>query len=237
MFSMEPCIAVIRITESIDAGWVTSQLSNTEHQQCAQLPESKKNDFIAGRIALKRALTRYTSTDIREASIQNTQAGWPIVTGYEHLHCSISHSHGYGIGIVAPFRVGVDLEQPKSRSPALFSILADADERALIKTSPAADLDTITALWVMKEAILKGLGVGLSMSPRRVRMTRVEPSGAFTFSVQDVSPIPWYVWLTKVNNLLIAVAYEQFLQKQPVIHWHHAPRLPVARARQNIAAT
>lgn len=94
----------------------------------------------------------------------------------------LSVAHGGGLVLVAlcdDRPVGIDVE-PVTAAALLADgttevLLGDAERRAL-PASPGPDRDdALLAAWTRKEAVLKALGVGLTVDPRRIVL---DPSGA-----------------------------------------------------------
>jgi 4'-phosphopantetheinyl transferase len=84
---------------------------------------------------------------------------------------SLTHKPAYVGGVVAPAVVGLDLEQVRSCSPALFRKTASDQEWAL-----AAGGDMLLAFfryWTAKEAVLKTGGEGIK-DLSRCRIARIE---------------------------------------------------------------
>lgn len=115
---------------------------------------------------------------------------------------SVSHSGPYVMVGVAPFPIGIDIEEitTHEESAQLFDIVLTDGERQWISSKPA-DLRAhdFTTLWVRKEAVLKATGIGLMHS-----MTEVEvlssPNRHMTclvagdqLVIQDLPPIGEYV--------------------------------------------
>lgn len=91
--------------------------------------------------------------------------GPPRVVGAP-LWASVSRAGGLlaaAVGDGGP--VGVDIELPAAASVATVTAVAlHPDERA-------DDDERATRTWVRKEAVLKALGVGLTVDPRRLRLS------------------------------------------------------------------
>ena len=137
----------------------------------AQSSQSER-DRLAGRLALAGSVCQfsgYISGPLIIPHVQYRQGGQPYLPQYPSLHCSISHSYGRGLGAVSLGPIGVDIEKIRPHTPDLLDYISSRIERNYIDKLPGAHYyNMITAIWVIKEAVMKALGSGLSLSPRRV---------------------------------------------------------------------
>jgi 4'-phosphopantetheinyl transferase len=100
---------------------------------------------------------------------------------------SLTHKPAYVAGVVAPTVVGLDLEQVRPCSPALFRKTASAPEWSL----PGGGDDPLTFFryWTAKEAVLKTGGEGIK-DLSRCRIARIE-SGTRLYV--DYAGVSWPV--------------------------------------------
>ncbi|WP_230467581.1 type I polyketide synthase [Lujinxingia vulgaris] len=89
---------------------------------------------------------------------------------------SLTHTSGQAVAVVAMpgarCRLGVDLEPLEARSEAFGSAYFSAGERALAVGSLVAG-QRETALWTVKEAVSKALGLGLQLSASEIEIVAV----------------------------------------------------------------
>lgn len=142
------------------------------------LPERRKLDRVAGRLAAKRALAAHFldeygwEADPAELRVSNDDAGRPRLTlpkGAPAPAPSFSISHcaqGGASAVAAPGRfVGVDIETIVPRPADVIAFVASPGELAAGPDDPEAQ----ARLWTGKEAALKMLGLGLDADARAVR--------------------------------------------------------------------
>jgi phosphopantetheinyl transferase len=165
-------------------------LSPAELSLYEALPTAaRKRDFFAGRLAAKLALThdllpaRLPPAWPRLVSIVPGRLGEPICDALGPRFrgaLSLAHSGGWGIAAVAlrpRLRVGVDLETNRLvRAPFRRHVLRASERRWLDRMSGRMKRHWSLACWVLKEATLKALGVGLRVSPTDV-VIRKPPTG------------------------------------------------------------
>ncbi|MBI4346706.1 MAG: 4'-phosphopantetheinyl transferase superfamily protein [Elusimicrobia bacterium] len=139
----------------------------------------RKRDWLSARVAAKRVVGRRLralghptpSADIEIASHESRE---PFVADEEgdpdeSLPVSLSHAGDYGAcALGAPgTRVGMDLERIEPRDPAWRELMADDSE---LEPDSLGSPEALTRLWTAKEAVLKLLGVGLSVDLRGVML-------------------------------------------------------------------
>jgi 4'-phosphopantetheinyl transferase len=123
--------------------------------------------FVAGRGQLRIILGRYTGTKPQLLRFTRSAYGKPslsIQTGGEHFRFNASGSAGMAVtAIRRDTDVGVDIEsvRPLPDALALAATVLTARERADLAALPQ---DTFLEYWTRKEAIVKSLGCGVSLS-------------------------------------------------------------------------
>lgn len=176
-FSLEFCRAAELDAPSFDA---KSWLTPAEAAAWAAFPsEKRRRDWLAGRVAAKRALARATRRPASECAVEPDPSGRPRpASGTASL--SIAHCELGGAAAASTAGlVGVDWEPVRPlerRAVELFA--SEAELRGL-----GADFQPEDAirLWTLKEAALKLVGLGLSSGARCAGVTWAgAPSVSFT---------------------------------------------------------
>lgn len=155
-----------------------ARFSPAELAELQALPERRKLDRVAGRLAVKRALAAHFlgeygwEAEAAELAIFNDDAGLPRLTMPKGAPApapsfSISHcAQGGAAAVAAPGRrVGVDIESIVPRPAEVIAFVAAASEVVAGPSDPEAQ----ARLWTGKEATLKMLGLGLDADARAVR--------------------------------------------------------------------
>lgn len=156
------------------------RFSERERAELAALPDRRRRDRVAGRLAAKRALAAHFSAEYgweaepSDLEIANDSEGRPILRlpagAPAPTPCfSIAHcAEGAVAAVAAPGRrVGVDLELVVARPAEVIAFVAAPGEE---RGAPASDPDAQARLWTGKEAALKLLGLGLDADARAVRV-------------------------------------------------------------------
>lgn len=142
----------------------------------------RRRDWLLGRWTAKHlvqaylALRRETMTPFEEIEILPGEDGAPIARFPQplSLSLSISHSGTESFCAVCPGeagQVGADIEQVEARDPAFAHTFFTVDEIAAVEKVRLAERDPlVTALWSVKEAVLKTLRLGLRADTRQVHV-------------------------------------------------------------------
>lgn len=128
---------------------------------------------VRARRILLRAALRHTLgslLDLPPAAVPLVErAGRPLVDGHPALRTSCSASGHVGlVALSAGCDLGVDVQSHRdedARSAAGEGWLAPAEQLALRRLPADRRLLATTRCWTQKEAVLKGLGVGLRRAP------------------------------------------------------------------------
>ena len=122
------------------------------------MAERRRAEHLAGRALLRHAIADRTGRDASSLTLTATAAGKPECVGGPHV--SISHSGELVVCAVSDAPVGVDVEtRPPRDVEAVAERYFTAAEARWIATDPSS---RFPMLWVLKEAYLKALGVGLA---------------------------------------------------------------------------
>jgi 4'-phosphopantetheinyl transferase len=129
--------------------------------------EKRRSEWLCGRYALKLLATDFFAFDMLQMEVHNVSSGKPVllVPGGTHLPVSITHSGEYGAAAIAMLgdNIGVDIEVIEERGKEWADMCFHEDELS------STDSAFLTELWVKKEAILKFLGIGLSIDMKNIR--------------------------------------------------------------------
>jgi 4'-phosphopantetheinyl transferase len=155
-------------------------LSAAERCRAAGLvSERNRVAFVVTRTVVRKLLASRLGCHPAQVAIAVTRHGKPVVgegTGREAaiepwVHFNVSHTAGRSLVVLADRPVGVDIERTDrsvdvERAGEL--VLTGAERRHLRGLDPAARTCAFFALWARKEAVTKGVGLGLRLPFRTV---------------------------------------------------------------------
>jgi|GEM_PF-2481140 len=198
---------------------VRALFSARELAELEALPERRRRDRAAGRLAAKRALAAHFESEDgwtpepAELEIFNDESGRPVLRLPKGAPAaapgfSIAHAAEGGAAAVASGgrRVGVDLESVVARPAEVIAFVAAPGEE---RGAPASDPEAQARLWTGKEAALKLLGLGLDADARGVRVENGEAAfeGAPARAWRALGSPRVRVTFERAQSAMLAVAY------------------------------
>ena len=153
---------------------------------------------LAARIALRQILALYASVPPERLTFAAGARGKPAIAGGSPLRFSLSRAAGRAVLAVTWQReVGVDLEPRdpdllrRQEWDTLLTAACSAAEARRLRNLPRQidRLDAFLRLWTLKEAYLKGIGLGLYSEPRDLEIAIDEDGRA---RVRHEAPLSEY---------------------------------------------
>ena len=134
--------------------------------------KKRADEWLAGRYAAKEVASEFFNLPFKRMQVRNMKSGAPVLQaeGGNSLTISITHSGDYaaaGISLTGDL-IGVDIEKIEPRPQGWTDLYFDKAE--LI----AEDNAYLTELWAKKEAVLKLLGLGLTVPMKQVKIINNE---------------------------------------------------------------
>lgn len=197
---------VVGLAEAREPGAMPA--SPAERRECAELAPAARADYLAARLAARRAL-RHAGHEHGPAVTLRRRAGWPPLAFVSRpprhprplpVALSLAHRDGRGAAALAPpgARVGVDLERSGALHREQLRYFAGEGER---ESGPSDG----AALWALKEAAWKALGLAQDLpfhalalefdGARKLRAVRVADA---RFAAHAVVVRPWPCHLVAV---------------------------------------
>ena len=94
--------------------------------------------------------------------------GKPFLTEFPEIRYNLSHSDGIAACIVSDRECGIDCEKVREFRPGVMKRTFSDPEQELVMSAPESERDLMFfRLWTLKEAYIKGIGVGLSFPMKK----------------------------------------------------------------------
>lgn len=193
---------------------------------------SGAKEFLVGRALLRTALAAHLHCDSRELQFSKNADGKPALSQpVSEWQFNLSHSHDWVVlALCEGGSVGVDIESYARRNnlPAIARRFFSAEENArLAQSTEDKWLDYFFAVWTLKEAHAKALGIGLPkilpcssmVVDLSARSIDLQLSGA-AVTAQNVSS-----WLYKLGDdcALALIAHDKLFSAPQI--YRHVPLL------------
>jgi 4'-phosphopantetheinyl transferase len=190
------------------ANELSDDLSWEEQERAARFVfEKDRESYIVCRGVLRRVLAKELSCDPRSIHFEYGPKGKPEL-GHGKLGFNLSHTRGFALIAVAPCSVGIDIEWER---PIAISVMrASLTEKEMSQVQVLSHEERSRAFlhyWTKKEAILKGLGVGLDGPLLEYDLGHWEDRESIVFF-----PEQWTIlnleYFDKRSGYVAALAYE-----------------------------
>ena len=181
------------------------------------LHPSPSRRYTLCRAALRAILCCHLECDNKELAITDGEFGKPLALlrgEPAEIGFNVSHSGSHGLIALSDERqVGVDVEElvtPNGLDSLIDSVLTPGEQSVIAATNLTDRTRDFLRLWTVKEALIKALGVGLSLDMSKVEvpdgMLRGEDSSIFRFP--HATGPAWRVINLSNGEFAAAAAYE-----------------------------
>lgn len=156
----------------VDTGEGRDDLLSEEERRKADgfRTDQMRRRYCGAHDALRRILSSYAGTPPQNLAFTENASGKPALLGAGALHFNLSHSGDRAAVAVSRQAVGVDIEEMKAEPPyetAPFFLIGDEQARLSAANDPAQRV-MFYRFWSAKEAVAKGVGLGLGLDFRRI---------------------------------------------------------------------
>jgi 4'-phosphopantetheinyl transferase len=193
-------------------------LSEEERERCDRLRfKEDRRDFVAAHALLRRSLSAYLPRRLPEEwRFETGSRGKPALSrtsaAEEVIEFNLSHTRGFVACAISSVRVGLDVERihPETKFIEIAEHFFHVQETSALKIlSPHEGAVRFIELWTLKEALLKGLGVGISEQLQRT-LVAIKDSGPICIQAPaGAKPDGWkFAVLAPEKNLRLAIAVE-----------------------------
>jgi len=204
-------------------------LSNSEKNIICELSDPVATDWLAGRISVKSAVLQMVNLPLQLSRLEigYFDSGQPYIehddkTVSQANHISISHRDGIGVSAASDRLVGVDVEMVQRRDKSMLSYISSSKEREVTNQYFADPNKYVTFLWVIKEAVMKADGCGLSIPPASVSIQSVLLYNE-QYRVRVSAPLPishWCVDVLMITEDVFCAVAQPHHEKTENINWN-----------------
>jgi 4'-phosphopantetheinyl transferase len=195
------CLALDLPESTIDS--LRAILSSDEQERTARyLFDKHRRRFIACRGQVRQILAAYLGADPAEIRFRYGARGKPDLSDpwrKSQIQFNISDSHEMALCALARHReLGVDLEyleRPSDFDSLAAHFFAPREVGALRSLPEERRVEAFFNCWTRKEAVLKAVGVGLSMPLNRLEVTLVpqDPARVLIFEGDTSAAQSWWL--------------------------------------------
>lgn len=144
--------------------------------------ERRKNNYLLGRLAAKKALSVLVKDQSLDTiSVDTGVFQFPVINGcqQQNIQVSISHSDTIGIALAFPAEhpLGIDIEAVDPDKGEAMKSQIEPNELALTKSTGLNELSAATLIWTAKEALSKVLKTGMTVDFKFFELASVEKVG------------------------------------------------------------
>lgn len=181
--------------------------------------EPDRHAFFAGKILLRRALSSYLGCPPEILSFKTGPHGKPYLSSLPDMYFNLSHSGNYiAVAFSSAAPIGIDIEKVRKnfRAESLVRRFFHPDEYREFQRRPEdARQEFVFRRWTVREAFLKGLGDGLSISPDSFYVSETDSGFCIKKSQEDYST--WHISpVSAPDGYYCSIAYRPDLQMPPV---------------------
>lgn len=166
-------------------------LSAAECEQAGKFRrETDRKAFVAGRLLMRMVIARVlTLSDDAQLPIETDAKGKPFCPLPGAPFFNLSHTRGWlGLAVRGMGPVGLDLEDTR-REVNLLPLTRRYFSEAEAARVAVGGAEAFFRIWTRKEALVKCMGTGLTVSLRGLDTLALEAEGRWRF--QEITPAPF----------------------------------------------
>lgn len=174
--------------------------------------------YLAGRALVRHALMGSVYSSPQQIHIVLGENNKPVLAKKSNevqWHFNISHSGDFVVCALANSKIGIDIEMISPTVDYLSIAYAhfSENEASWIASKPVGINERFMALWTIKEAYLKALGIGLAIPISRVKTTGVKLRACQVYSDDVSNRNKWYCRFAKLESgYWLAICCENALE-------------------------
>jgi len=192
------------VADAAQANDISHLLTATEQARGRRFSRDEDRlRFQLGRAATRCLLARYLGLMPDQVGIDPDRAGKPqldasTLPSDRMIHFNLSHSGSWMVVAFArSFPVGIDVELVSAQSVTadlIEHVMSDNETRILHGLPNDKQIAAFFKCWTSKEALLKGIGVGLSAALKAIEVSIDPDQPARLISAPpELCPSPWHL--------------------------------------------
>jgi 4'-phosphopantetheinyl transferase len=174
--------------------------------------EEERQRYILGKIFARKILAKYLQTDPLTLGFKYSDRQKPILEEHPVLNFNISHSGDYIIiGFANKWSVGVDIELMNPHAD-LYNLIIDCMSTTEVSVILNSEMPrpTFYKYWTRKQALLKGIGIGVTD-----RMKEINCSDGLNLVPIEFSGFAssWKVWSFEMeDSYSVSIAHDSAIR-------------------------
>ncbi|WP_296700649.1 4'-phosphopantetheinyl transferase superfamily protein [Algoriphagus sp.] len=128
------------------------------------LREEDRNRYVLSKICLKKLIANYLKINPEDIEFRTLELNKPVLASHSNLEFNISHSGDFIIiGITKRFSLGVDIEFMDAKVDLynlIYNTMSSLEVSSILNSGSPREM--FYKHWTRKEALLKGIGIGLT---------------------------------------------------------------------------
>ncbi|MGU3400773.1 4'-phosphopantetheinyl transferase family protein [Brucellaceae bacterium D45D] len=185
-------------------------LSPDEYEKACRFKTVQlRQRYIRAHDALRRVLSRYAGRPADSLPFTYSAFGKPSLDIAHAPHFNLSHSCDKAVIAVSQQEVGIDIDEIKPDPPyEIASSFLSGEEKALLMAAVVSERKALFyRLWTAKEAVSKGIGLGLLLDFRKIAIWTHDENLLVELSSDVSQGRRWCVQhLPVLSNFIVGVA-------------------------------
>lgn len=176
------------------------------------LKEEDRIRYVLGRIYVRKLLANYLKTEPSDLEFKYSEQNKPILENYPMVNFNISHSGDYIIlGFANKWSVGVDIELMNTHVDLynmIINCMSSTEVSVILNSEMPRQM--FYKYWTRKEALLKGIGIGLTD-----RLKDINCSDGLNLVPIEFSGFAssWKVWSFEMeNSYSVSIAHDSAIR-------------------------
>lgn len=174
--------------------------------------DEDRNRYVLGKIYVRKLIANYLKTEPHNLGFKYSERQKPILENYPMVNFNVSHSGDYIIiGFANKWSVGVDIELMNPHVDLydfIINCMSTTEVSAILNSEIPRQM--FYKYWTRKEALLKGVGIGLTD-----RLKDITCSDGLNLVPIEFSGFasPWKIWSFEMDDTYsVSIAHDSAIR-------------------------